>query len=168
MWQHRRWLGFILVVLMILGGGGWVFNPSNKPGGGIVWNRFQTQKIQEREAAVAKHNYCPTGGCLIRLDEVELQPVKVFRGDTLTLTTKYTLLTPENVPIPITISRELVYKGKSLGRVKAMNSNNKNGTYVQSLNFTIPPDAEPGIYTLVTRVSTGFGMGEKKLEFLVN
>jgi hypothetical protein len=168
MLQERRWLGLLLVVLMVLGGGGWVFNPTNKPGGGIVWDRFQTQKIQEREAAVAKDNYCPTGGCVIRLDEVELKPVKVFRGDTLYLTTKYTILTPENVPIPITISRELLFHGKSLGRVKAMNSNNNNGTYAQSLNFTIPADAEPGIYTLITRVSTGFGMGEKSIEFLVN
>jgi hypothetical protein len=168
MWQERRWLGLLLVVLMMLGGGGWVFNPTNQPAGGFVWSRFQTQKIQEREAAVAKHNYCPTGGCLIRLEEVKLQPVNVLRGDTLTLTTRYTLLTPENVPIPITISRELIYKGKSLGRVRAMNSNNTNGTYVQNMNFTIPRDAHPGVYTLVTRVSTGFGMGEKSLEFLVN
>ena len=168
MLQQRRWFGVLLVVLMILGSSGWVFNPTKQPAGGIVWDRFQTQKIQEREAAVAKHNYCPTGGCVIRLEEVELKPVRVLRGDTLTLTTKYTILTPENVPIPITISRELVYKGKSLGRVKGMNSNNTNGTYVQSLDFTIPADAEPGVYTLVTRVSTGFGMGEKSLEFLVN
>jgi hypothetical protein len=168
MWQQRRWLGLLVVVLMIFGSGGWVFNPTNKSAGGFVWNRFQTQKLDEREAAVAKHNYCPTGGCVIKLDEVELKPVKVVRGDTLYLTTKYTILTPENVPIPITISRELVYKGKSLGRVRAMNSNNTNGTYVQTLDFTIPADAEPGVYTLVTRVSTGFGMGEKKIEFLVN
>jgi hypothetical protein len=119
MWQQRRWLGLLMVVLMILGSGGWVFNPTNKPAGGFTWNRF-------------------------------------------------TILTPENVPVPITISRELVYKGKSLGRVKAMNSNNTNGTYVQTLNFTIPADAERGVYTLVTRVSTGFGMGEKSIEFLVN
>jgi hypothetical protein len=168
MWQQRRWSGLLVVVLMIFATGGWTFNPSGEPGRGLTWNRFQTQKIDEREAAVAKHNYCPTGGCVINLDEVELKPVRVLRGDTLYLTTKFTILTPENVPIPITISRELVYKGKSLGRVKAMNSNNSNGTYVQTLNFTIPADAEPGVYTLVTRVSTGFGMGEKSIEFLVN
>jgi hypothetical protein len=168
MWQQRRWLGLLVVVLMTLGGGGWVFNPTNKPAGGFVWNRFQTQRINEQEAAVAKHNYCPTGGCVIKLDEVKLKPVQVFRGDTLFLTTKYTILTPENVSVPITISRELVYKGKSLGRVQAMNSNNNNGTYVQTLDFTIPRDAEPGVYTLITRVSTGFGMGQKNIEFLVN
>jgi hypothetical protein len=163
-----RWLGVLLVLGIVMGGGGWVFNPSGEPGKGIVWTRYQTQKTEEREAAVARQNYCPTGGCVIRLEEVQLKPTRAARGGTLTLTTKYTILTPENVPIPITISRELLFGNKSLGRVKAMNANNTNGTYVQSLDFTLPADAAAGLYTLVTRVSTGYGMDEKRLEFSVN
>ena len=166
--RERLWLWILLILLAVLGGGGWVFNPSNKPGGGIVWDRYQTQKTEERERAVARHNYCPTGGCVIRLEEVQLKPTRGVRGGTLTLTTRYTILTPENVAIPITISRELQFAGKSLGRVKAMNANNTNGTYVQSLDFTLPADAAPGMYTLITRISTGYGMDEKRLEFPVN
>ncbi len=162
-----RWLGMLLVVLMVLGAGGWVFNPSNKPGRGIVWTRWQTQKQQAREEAVARHNYCPTGGCVIRLEKVQIDRQRATRGDTLSLTTTYTILTPEDVPIPITISRELLYKGESLGRVQAINSNNKNGTYVQNIDFTLPADAASGTYTVVTRVSTGYGMDEKPLEFTV-
>ncbi len=165
--QKQRWLRTLVILLVVLGGGGWVFNPSGEPGKGIVWDRFQTQEIQQREAAIARHNYCPTGGCVIRLEEVKLKPVETSPGGTLTLTTKYTILTPENLPIPITISREVVFQGKSLGRVTAMNSNNKNGTYMQDLNFTLPRDATPGVYTLITRVSTGYGMDQKSLEFYV-
>ncbi len=163
----QRWLWTLVILLVVLGGGGWVFNPSGEPGKGIVWDRFQTQQTQEREATIARHNYCPTGGCVIRLEEVRLKPVETSPGSTLTLTTKYTILTPENLPIPITISREVVFQGKSLGRVKAMNSNNNNGTYEQDLNFTLPSDATPGVYTLITRVSTGYGMDQKSLEFYV-
>jgi len=165
--RARRWLEILLVVLVVLGGSGWVFNPSNKPGGGVVWTRYQTQKSQAREEAVARNNYCPTGGCVIRLDDLRINRDRATRGDTLTLTTTYTILTPENVPIPITISRELLVGTKSLGRVKAMNANNKNGTYVQTLDFTLPADAAPGTYTLVTRISTGYGQDEKRLEFPV-
>jgi hypothetical protein len=165
--QKQRWLWTLVILLVVLVGSGWVFNPSGEPGKGIVWDRYQTQKTEEREAAVARHNYCPTGGCVIRLEEVKLKPVDTAPGSTLTLTTKYTILTPENVPIPITISREVMFQGKSLGRVKAMNANNNNGTYMQDLNFTLPADAAPGTYTLVTRVSTGYGMDEKRLEFFV-
>jgi len=157
-----------LVALLVLGSGGWVFNPSQKPGGGIVWDRYQTQKIWEREQALERHNYCPTGGCVIRLDDVQLTPNQAFPGAIMTLATTFTILTPENLPIPITISRELLFQGKSLGRVKAMDANNSNGTYVQKLNFTLPKDAAPGTYTIVTRVSTGYGMDEKRLDFRVN
>ena len=167
MTQQRRWLVIFVIVLLVLGGSGWTFNPSGEPGKGIVWDRYQTQKTEEREATIARHNYCPTGGCVIRLEEVKLQPIEVPPGATLTLTTKFTILTPENLPIPVTISREVVFQGKSLGRVKAMNSDNKNGTYVQDLNFTLPRDVVPGVYTLVTRVSTGYGMDQKSLEFYV-
>lgn len=167
MTREYRWLGILLVALMVFGVGGWVFNPSQKPGRGIVWTRWQTQKQQAREEAVARHNYCPTGGCIIRLEKVEIDPVRATKGDTLTLTTIYTILTPEDVPIPITITRELLYKGKSLGRVQAMNADNKNGTYVQNIDFTLPADAAPGTYTVVTRITTGYGMDEKPLEFTV-
>ncbi len=54
-----------------------------------------------------------------------------------------------------------------MGRVKAMDASVSNGTYNQDINFTLPADATPGVYTLVTRVSTGYGMGQKDLEFYV-
>jgi hypothetical protein len=162
-----RWLGMLLVVLLILGAGNWVFNPSQKEGRGIVWTRWQTQKKQAREEVASRKNYCPSGGCVIRLEDVQIDPKRATAGDTLTLITTFTILTPEDIPIPITISRELLYKGKSLGRVQAINSNNKNGTYVQNIDFTLPADSVPGTYTMVTRVSTGYGMDEKPLEFTV-
>lgn len=168
MQRRQRLFAVLLVVALALGSGGWVFNPSQKPGRGITWTRYQTEKQQTREEAVARQNYCPTGGCVIRLDDLQLSPQKAAPGSTLTLTTTYTIITPENVDIPITISRELFVAGKSLGRVTAMNANNKNGTYIQTLDFTLPKDAVPGRYTLVTRISTGFGQDEKRLEFPVN
>jgi hypothetical protein len=168
MQRTQRFFGVLLVAAMVLGSGGWVFNPSQKPGRGVVWTRYQTEKKQSREAAVARENYCPTGGCVIRLDDLQLQPLRATPGGTLTLTTTYTILTPENVDIPITISRELSVGGKSLGRVTAMNANNKNGTFIQTLDFILPTDAAPGRYTLVTRISTGFGQDEKRVEFQVN
>ncbi len=60
--RQGRWLQIFLVLLVVLGSGAWVFNPSQEPGRGIMWDRYQTQKTQEREAAVARQNYCPTSG----------------------------------------------------------------------------------------------------------
>ena len=48
-----------------------------------------------------------------------------------------------------------------------MDTNVSNGTYNQDISFTLPADATPGVYTLITRVSTGYGMDHKDLEFYV-
>jgi hypothetical protein len=40
------------------------------PFGDFRWNRYQEEKKLTREEAVAKYNYCPTGGCVIRLDDI--------------------------------------------------------------------------------------------------
>ena len=126
----------------------------------------ETRKL-EREAAVARYNYCPTGGCVVRMESVQIRPTRAYKGGTLTLTTTYTILTPDDVAIPVSISREMFFQGKSLGRVNDINTRNKNGTWVQEINFSLPANAAPGIYTLNTRVNTAYGSDQKSLQFTV-
>jgi hypothetical protein len=137
------------------------------PLGDFRWDRYQEEKKLTREQAVAKHNYCPTSGCVIRLDEIQLSPSSARRGDTMILTTTYTLLTAEDTPIPISITREMFYQGKSLGVTKALQTRNLNGTWTQKIEFPLAKDATPGIYTLVTRINTGYGRDEKSVQFAV-
>lgn len=137
------------------------------PLGDFRWTRYQEEKKLTREQAVAKHNYCPTSGCVIRLDDVQVRPSSTRPGDTLTLTTTYTLLTAEDTPIPVTITREIFYQGKSLGVTKALQTRNLNGAWTQKVEFPLVKDATPGIYTLVTRINTGYGRDEKSVQFTV-
>ncbi|MBM4294879.1 MAG: hypothetical protein FJ126_08260 [Deltaproteobacteria bacterium] len=143
------------------------------PGGGWEswtfgnWGPYRETMRFEREEAVAKHNYCPTGGCVLRVERVDITPFRARKGDTLTLTTTYTLLTPEMVAIPVTFSREIFYQGKSLGKVKDIDARNKNGTFNREITFTLPQNSPVGDYTLVTKVSTGFGEDMKSVRFLV-
>jgi hypothetical protein len=131
------------------------------------WGPYRETMKFEREEAVAKHNYCPTGGCVLRVERVDITPFRARKGDTLTLITTYTLLTPEMVAIPVTFSREIFYQGKSLGKVKDIDARNKNGTFNREISFTLPKNAPAGDYTLVTKVSTGFGEDLKSVRFLV-
>ncbi len=137
------------------------------PLGDFRWDRYQEEKKLTREQAVARHNYCPTSGCVIRLDDVQVQPSTARPGATLTLTTTYTLLTAEDTPIPVSITREMFYQGKSLGVTKALQTRNLNGTWTQKLDLPLARDATPGIYTLVTRINTGYGRDEKTVQFAV-
>lgn len=142
-------------------------NGVRTPLGDIVWTRYQSEKQLSREAAAARANYCPTSGCIIRLESVEVTPSQVRRGGTLTTVATYTLLTAEEVSIPVTISRELYFGGKSLGRVRDTLTTNLNGTWTEKVDFPLPADAQPGLYTLVTRISTGYGSDQRGREFTV-
>jgi hypothetical protein len=135
--------------------------------GDFRWTRYQEEKKRTREEAVAKYNYCPTGGCVIRLEEVHVRPSSARPGDTMTLTTTYTLLTATDTPIPVSITREMFYQGKSLGQTKALSTRNLNGTWTQKVEFPLASDSTPGIYTLVTRINTGYGRDEKSVQFAV-
>jgi hypothetical protein len=132
-----------------------------------IWGSTRETSRLGREQTVARENYCPTGGCVIRLDRVSVHPPRARAGDTLLLTTSYTLLTPEQVAIPITITREIFFHGTSLGKTKSMETRRLNGTWDQEINFSLPADAKPGTYTLVTIVNTGYGRSQKTVEFQV-
>jgi hypothetical protein len=132
-----------------------------------LWGSSRETSRLGREQTVARENYCPTGGCVIRLDRVSVNPPRSRAGDNLLLTTSYTLLTPEQIAIPITIVREISFQGKSLGKTKSMETRRLNGTWDQEINFQLPASAAPGTYTLVTTINTGYGQSQKTAEFQV-
>jgi hypothetical protein len=131
------------------------------------WGQYRETNRLNREDAVAKYNYCPTGGCVLRLEEVAVRPNRARRGQTLTLSTSYTIITPEQVGIPVTISREIFFQGRSLGKTKSMESSRLNGTWTHDIDFSLPADAPKGTYTLITKVITGYNQEEKSVEFTV-
>lgn len=132
-----------------------------------LWGSSRETSRLGREQTVARENYCPTGGCVIRLDRISVTPPRARAGETLLLTTSYTLLTPEQIAIPITITREIFFQGQSLGKTKSRDSRQPNGSFDQQVNFQLPANAAKGTYTLVTTVSTGYGQSQKTAEFLV-
>jgi len=98
---------------------------------------------------------------------VEVRPARIARGQTVVLATTYTVLTPEQVAIPVTVSREISFRGKPLGETKEIGSRRLNGTWNQEVDFTVPDNALPGIYTLKTKVSTGYASDQKEVQFRV-
>jgi hypothetical protein len=132
------------------------------------WGNAREDSMLGREQLIAREGYCPTGGCVLRLDRVEVKPNQARRGATLLLSTTYTILTPEQVGMPVSITREIFYHGKSLGKTKSIETRRYNGTWTQEINFTLPATAAPGIYRLVTRISTGYGTAQDSTDFQVD
>ena len=104
---------------------------------------------------------------MLRLDGVAVRPPKAPGGQTMVLSTTYTILTPDAVAIPVAISRDIIFQGKSLGRTKNIESRRLNGTWVQEIDFTLPANAVAGVYTLKTKVTTGYGSEQKEVQFRV-
>ena len=132
------------------------------------WGASREESRLGREDIIAREGYCPTGGCVLRLDKVEVRPNRVRRGETTVLSTTYTILTPEEVALPVAITREIFYREKSLGRTKSVESRVYNGTRTQEIDFTLPANAAPGIYQLITKISTGYGTAQDRTDFQVD
>lgn len=150
------------------GPGSWEFfsSPTRNPKD-LRWGTYNDIMRADRETAAAQKNYCPTGGCVVRLDKVAITPNRIQRGRFANLTLTYTILTAEDIGIPVTISREIFFQGKSLGKTSSRNLRTPNGTFDQELAFSLPENSAPGQYTLKTRISTGFAQDEKSIDFTV-
>ncbi len=120
--RYPAWLA-VLVLAAILGFGleaGAQLNLNrflDKSWGDYTWGAWGASREASRlgrEDLVARENYCSTGGCVLRLEKVQVLPLQARQGEVLTLAATYTLLTPDQVAIPVSISREISFRGKSM------------------------------------------------------
>jgi len=138
------------------------------PTGEPFWtDRYRQELRRSREDAISRYNYCPTSGCVVRLESVDLKPKQVMRGQSIRLTTTYTLLTASDVAIPVRFSREIIFQGQPLGKTISGNTRNHNGTWSQDTDFVLPADAAKGTYFLRTKITTAYGSDEKTVQFTV-
>ncbi len=140
------------------------------PLGEYTWGNFGGSRESQglsREDVIAREGACPTGGCVLKLDKVEIRPTRARKGDTLNLTTVYTILTAEQQALPVSITREIFFRDQTLGQTKSIDSRVLNGSWTQEVEFTLPADARPGVYTLRTKVVTGYATAQKDVNFEV-
>jgi hypothetical protein len=162
------WLSFILCLGLFLTG--FPVPAQSGPFSDFTWGWFgnsRNESRQGREDLIAREGYCPSGGCVLRLDQVEVKPDRAKPGATLLLSTTYTILTPDPVALPVSITRDIYYQGKSLGRTKSVDMRRNNGTWTQEIDFTLPPNAAPGTYTLITSINTAYGTARDSTKFQV-
>jgi hypothetical protein len=171
-WRFLKWWS-VLVLVGVLGGGHDAraqLNFLDKPFGDFTFGYYGASRETSRlgrEDLIRREGSCPTGGCVLHLNQVQVLPPRGRGGDTLTLITTYSILTPEQVAMPITITREIMFQGRSLGRTKSMETRQLNGTWTQEVDFKLPDNAQPGTYTLNTKVSTGYAQEAKSVDFQV-
>jgi|UniRef100_A0A7C5EN08 hypothetical protein len=135
--------------------------------GGALYAEHRNQQMRNAAMAAEYYNYTPARGALVEVNEARALPATVRPGQTVDMLMTYTVLTPENAPVQVTLYRDVSMGGRPVGQPYQVQATNQNGTYQDRVGFTVPRDAPPGTYAVRNRVMTAFGTSERTAYFRV-
>ena len=135
--------------------------------GGYLYAEHRNSEIQSQQAAAQSYNYQPSQGNVVSVDSAGANPSVVSPGQQVNLDMTYTILTPSNVPVSVTLVREVRYNGQVLGQPYQTTVSNANGTFSDSVAYSLPSNANPGNYRVTSRVVSSYGSSEREASFTV-
>ncbi len=134
--------------------------------GGALYAEHRNSEIRSSQAAAQAYNYQGQGN-VVSVDNVMASPSTVSPGQQVMLGADYTILTPENVPVSATLVREIRYQGSLVGSPYQTTVTNSNGSYQDNVTYSLPNNATPGVYTVVTRLMSSYGTSQREASFTV-
>ncbi|MDD3579689.1 MAG: glycine zipper domain-containing protein [Desulfobacca sp.] len=150
--------------------GAWVGAASGALVGGVgsyLYAKHKESQVRDANLAAQQYSYSPSRGNIITIEKVDTNPTKVKPGGQVDMIMSYTLLTPENQPIPVTVAREVQFGGSRFSPPSQNQTTKANGTYVDQVAYQVPKAAQPGTYTVVNKIITDQGFDEKTTYFVV-
>jgi osmotically inducible lipoprotein OsmB len=121
--------------------------------GGVVGNYIERQD-KDRTAAASATGYQASQGNLVRVENGQVQPSTARAGETVNLSSTYTILTPSNQTMEVRESREVRHDGALVAN-PAVNIQRANGTFTSTVPITLPSNAGKGTYDVTTTVAMG-------------
>lgn len=121
--------------------------------GGAVGNYIERQD-KDRTAAASSTGYQASQGNVVRVDNVEASPNTARSGDTVNLTSTYTILTPNNQTMAVQETREVRHDGALVAN-PTINTQRANGTFTSTVPIILPSNAQRGSYDVTTTVAMG-------------
>ena len=92
----------------------------------------------------------------IKIRDAGVSPSRVKPGQEILISTDFSLNVPENQStVPVEYSMTMIKDGKTLTSKKMPTESRGTGGWNYDTPFSIPQGAEPGVYTVKQRVSTG-------------
>jgi hypothetical protein len=134
--------------------------------GGALYASHRNSEIRSSQAAAQAYNYQGQGN-VVSVDNVTASPSMAHPGQQVMLGADYTILTPENVPVSATLVREIRYQGNLVGSPYQTSVTNANGTFNDTVTYSLPNNATPGVYTVVTRLNSSYGTSQRQASFTV-
>ncbi len=133
--------------------------------GGYLYAEHRNSEMRSRAAAAQSYGYTASRGNVVAIDNSTVTPGVVRPGQVVNLGMTYTILTPDNYPVPVTLYREVRMGGSLVGQPYQTQVSNANGTFTDSVAYNTP--SSPGTYTVVSRVMTNVGTAERVSYFTV-
>ena len=134
--------------------------------GGLVGNYYDRQD-KARAATAAAYNYNPSSGTLLRIEQVQVTPQTIFPGQAVNLSVTDAVVDPNpQRPVRVTETREIRQNGNLVGN-PSVTVNRQGGTYTSRVPLTIPANAAPGSYSVITRVQAGTASDAVSTQFTV-
>jgi hypothetical protein len=134
--------------------------------GGALYASHRNSEIRSSQAAAQAYNYQGQGN-VVSVDRTTASPGMASPGQQVMLGVDYTILTPDNAPVSATLVREIRYNGNLLGSPYQTTVTNNNGSYNDSVTYSLPNNASPGVYTVITRLSSSYGTSQRDASFTV-
>jgi hypothetical protein len=134
--------------------------------GGALYAEHRNSEIRSAQAAAQAQGY-QGQGYVVSVDNVTAYPGMASPGQQITLGADYTILTPDNMPVSATLTREIRYGGNLLGSPYQTAVTNTNGGYNDNVTYSLPNNASPGVYTVITRLSSSYGTSQRETSFSV-
>jgi predicted small secreted protein len=135
--------------------------------GGYIYAQHRNNVIRDQQAAAQAYNYNPSQGNIVSVDAADASPAVVRPGQQVNLGMTYTILTPSNVPVSVTLVREVRYNGQLLGQPYQTTVNNANGTFNDSVAYSLPSNASYGNYSVTSRMVSSYGSSSREAYFSV-
>jgi hypothetical protein len=134
--------------------------------GGYLYAEHRNSEIRSSQAAARAYNYQGQGN-VVSVDNATASPSTVRPGQQVNLGMNYTILTPSNTPVAITLQREVRYNSQLVGSPYQTTVNNANGSYSDNVGYSLPNNATPGTYTVTSRVTSSYGTSQRDSYFTV-
>ena len=134
--------------------------------GGALYASHRNSEIRSAQAASQARGYQGQGN-VVSVDNATASPGLVSPGQQIMLGMDYTILTPDNKPVPATLVREIRYQGNLVGSPYQTTVSNANGSFNDSVSYSLPNNATPGVYTVVSRLTSNYGTSQRETSFTV-
>ena len=94
------------------------------------------------------------GAAVVRVERVQAEPSLLRPGDTVSLNTTYSILSPSEQLVAVRETREVRLNGELVAN-PAIEVARQTGTYSSALPITLPANARAGRYEVTTTVASG-------------